>query len=250
MKSLRWVGLLLAVASVVVGAAAACGPASEPPLLVFAAASLTDALTDAAVAFEADHPDVEVELSFAGSSTLREQLLEGAPADVFASANGAIMDELQQAGVVDAPRTLTTNRIALVVPAGNPGGVTGLDDLARDDLLVGLCAEQVPCGSLARRVLDAAGLEPSVDTAEPDVRSLLARVELGEVDVAMVYASDVAASDGLVEEIAFDGTASEAYPVAVLRDAPRPQAAEAFVEFLVGSRGQAILEDNGFGDPS
>ena len=123
----------------------------EGTVLVFAAASLTDAFAEIEVAFEAAHPGVDVMVNTAGSSALREQILEGAPADVFASANRPNIDQLMAAGeVAGEVEVLATNSLQIVVPAGNPGGVTGVQDLARPELLIGLCAEGVPCGASFR----------------------------------------------------------------------------------------------------
>ena len=135
-------------------------------LLVSAAASLTDAFSEIESAFEADNPDVDVVLNLAGSSALREQILEGAPADVFASANMANMQQLEQAGhLTGSPAIFARNRLQIAVPPGNPGGVTGLEDFSREELFIGLCAEPVPCGQLAREVLSEAGVTAAVDTA-------------------------------------------------------------------------------------
>lgn len=254
--------LLAAVA--VLGALAACGGSSgdaapagdegdgpEGAVTVFAAASLTDAFADVAAAFEDEHPGVTVELSFAGSPSLREQVLEGAPADVVATADEGVMADLVDEGAVGEPVVFATNRLQLAVPAGNPADVTGLDDLARDELLVGLCAEGVPCGELARRVLADAGVTPAPDTEEPDVRALLAKIEAGELDAGLVYATDVQAAGGAAEGI--DVPAGEAgttrYPIATVAGAPHPDAAAAFVAFVASPAGRDVLVGHGFGPP-
>ena len=164
----------LAILVVLGVAAAGCGGEDgDGRVRVFAAASLTEAFGELAGAYEETNPSVTVELNVAGSSALREQILEGAPADVFASADEANMAELVEAGeVVGVPQTFATNRMAIGVPPGNPGAVGGLADLADDELLVGLCAQGVPCGDLARSVLGTAGVEASVDTNEPNVGAL------------------------------------------------------------------------------
>ena len=215
---------------------AACGADEQDTLDVFAASSLTDAFGAIETAFEADH-DVDVVLNVAASSALREQILAGAPADVFASANRSNLD-----AVADGSQVFATNRLQLVVPAANPGGVDGIDDLARDDLLVGLCAVEVPCGELAHEALDLAGVTASVDTEEPDVRSLLAKVVAGELDVGIVYATDVRSAGDAVRGIDLDVVAS--YPIAALTD---DEDAAAFVDFVLSEEGQAILAEHGFG---
>lgn len=241
------------------GLLAGCGdggdaPATDPPsaeLLVSAAASLTDAFTEIAGAFEIAHAGVEVRLNLAGSSTLRAQILEGAPVDVFASANREIMEQVADAGgVADDPRVFALNDMVIAVPAGNPAGVRGLADFARDELLLGLCAEAVPCGGFAREVLQRAGVAPALDTAEPDVRALLTKVELGELDAAIVYRTDVTAS-GAVDRVAIpaDANVVAQYPIAVLAGAPRPEVARAFVAFVLSAEGRAILVRHGFRTP-
>lgn len=221
-------------------------------VLVSAAASLTDAFADMEVAFEETTGAVDVILNLAGSSTLREQLLEGAPADVFASANPQTMADVVDAGLTGQdPVVFATNRLAIAVPAENPGGVTGLDDFARDDLLLGLCIQGVPCGDFARQALDAAGVVAAIDTNEPDVRALLARVAADELDAGITYVTDVASADGAVVGIDVPSTDAvvAAYPIATLLDAPNPAGAEAFVAFVLGEDGQAIMARHGFGAP-
>lgn len=237
-------------------ALAACGDdaASEAPggsLTVFAAASLSDAFAEVTEAFEAAHGDVSVELSFAGSSSLREQILGGAPADVFASADTANMDRLAEAGEVEAPEVFARNRLQIVVPAGNPAGVEGLDDFADPALLIGLCAEEVPCGHLGREVLEAAGVTPSPDTDEPDVRALLTKVEAGELDAGLVYVTDVVAAGDAVQgiDVPAELDVAAAYPIAATTGAGHPVAARSFIEFVLGAEGQAILERSGFERP-
>lgn len=228
------------------------GQALRGQLLVSAAASLTDAFAQLEAAFEATHPDVEVRLNLAGSTTLRTQILEGAPVDVFASADEATMVALEAAGeVAGTPRIFALNRLALAVPSGNPGRVDGLEALAREELWVGLCAREVPCGRYARGALDRAGVEPSLDTEEADVRALLTRVALGELDVALTYATDVVAAESDVEGIAIPETVNVVaeLPVAVLARAPNPSAARAFVDLLTSATGRDILARHGFGLP-
>lgn len=253
-------GLALSMALVV----AACGDddavgddpsGGDGPLTgrvtVFAAASLTDAFTAIAEGFEARHGEVTVALNFAGSSSLREQVLAGAPADVFASADAADMDALVSEGLVDEPRDFATNHLAIAVPAGNPGGVDGLDDFADDDLLIGLCAERVPCGSLARRALDRAGVDPAPDTDEPDVRALLTKIEAGELDAGLVYVTDVIAAgpEVLGIELPPEHDVVAAYPIAVVDGSQRHDAAVAFAAYVLAPEGQEVLAELGFGGP-
>lgn len=232
------------------GSEPAGGPRGE--LLVSAAASLTDAFTDLAAVFETAHPGVEVTLNLAGSPTLRTQILEGAPVDVFASADEATMAAVEAAGEVAAhPRTFARNHLVLAVPPGNPGSVKGLEDLAREELWVGLCAPEVPCGRYARAVLERAGVKPALDTEEADVRALLTRVALGELDVAVTYATDVAAAGGQAEAIVIPDSVNVVaeLPVAVLAAAPNPAAARSFVDLLTSAPGRRVLARHGFALP-
>lgn len=236
------------------GAAGRDGPDTglAGTVTVFAAASLTDVLTEAADAFEAQHPDVTVEVSFAGSPSLREQILAGAPADVYASADGTDMDELAAAGeLAGDPRVFARNSLQIVVPAGNPGAVDGLSDLGDPGLLVGLCAAEVPCGRLGLRALAEGGVTPEPDTEEPDVRSLLTKVAAGELDAGLVYRTDVIAGGDDVEGVALDpAVAAEiGYPVATLARSDVPDIASAFVDALVSDTGRSIVESHGFAAP-
>jgi molybdate transport system substrate-binding protein len=221
----------------------------EGEILVSTAASLTDAFGEIEAAFEEANPDVDVVLNLGASSALREQILEGAPADVFASANTSNMDQVAAAGQVDGEAEIfVTNSLQIAVPAGNEAGVSGLDDFARDELLIGLCAEDVPCGEFGREALASAGVTPAIDTNEPDVRALLTKIEAGELDAGIVYVTDVLSTDGAVEGVDIPGEDNVVaeYPISTLASAPNPQAATAFVEFVLSDEGQAILTGYGF----
>jgi molybdate transport system substrate-binding protein len=221
-------------------------------VLVSAAASLTDAFAEVAAAFEAANPGVVVVLNLGPSSGLREQILEGAPVDVFASANTSNMDRVVAAGeVAGEPVIFARNLLRIAVPSGNPAGVTGLEDFGREELLIGLCAEEVPCGDFAREALADAGVTPAIDTNEPDVRALLTKVELGELDAGITYVTDVASTDGAVDgvDIPEGGNVAASYPIAVLAGAPNPDPAAAFVAFVLSDAGRAILADYGFAAP-
>ncbi len=230
---------------------ASCG-GSPSEVRVSAAASLTDAFAEIETAFEATHPGIDVVLNFGGSSALREQIIEGAPVDVFASANMSIMDSVVAAGeVVSEPRVFASNLLEIAVPPGNPGDVAGLVDFSRAGLLVGLCAEGVPCGDFGRNALEKAGVVPVIDSNEPDVRALLTKIELGELDAGIVYATDVESAGGRVEgvEIPASDNVIATYPIAVLVSAPNPRGADAFLEFVLSDPGQAILSRYGFAAP-
>lgn len=221
---------------------------SQVQILVSAAASLTDAFGEIEAGFENENPGADVVLNLAASSALREQILEGAPVDVFASANTANMDQLVEAGeVAGEPRVFASNRLQIAVPTGNPAGVSGLSDFTRPELLIGLCAQGVPCGDFARQALQNAGVMPEIDTNEPDVRALLTKVEAGELDAGITYVTDVIAATGVKGiDIPDQFNVVTEYPIAVLSSAPNPQWAQMFVEFVRSTAGQAILAEYGF----
>ncbi len=220
-------------------------------ITVFAAASLSDAFVDVARAFEDANPGRSVELNFAGSSTLREQILQGAPADVYASANVANMDVLVDADAVDDSLEFATNSLQIVVPVENPAGVHGLADFADADLVLGLCAEDVPCGDFGREALALAGVTPAPDTNEPDVRALLTKVEAGELDAAIVYTTDVISAGVGVRgiDVPDDQNVVATYPIATVEGSDESDVADAFIAFVRGDDGQAILRAHGFGNP-
>lgn len=219
---------------------------------VFAAASLTDVFTELGDAFEAAHPDVTVDASFGPSGGLVTQITEGAPADVIATAATSNMEDLVDAEALDGdPVDFATNSLEIAVPAGNPGDVDGLEDLARQELVIALCGEEVPCGMFARQALDGAGVTPSIDSNEEDVRALLTKIAADEVDVGIVYRTDVAAGGNAVEGVPIpaDENVTATYPIAVTAEAANPEGAQAFIAFVVSDEGQAALAEAGFGAP-
>ncbi|GAA3036002.1 molybdate ABC transporter substrate-binding protein [Actinokineospora globicatena] len=215
---------------------------------MFAAASLTEAFTTLGKEFETANPGVQVAFNFAGSSALAQQINQGAPADVFASAAPANM---QQVGDAKEPVTFAKNQLEIAVPKGNPGKVTGLANFADESLDIALCAEQVPCGAAAKKALAAAGITAKPDTLEQDVKAALTKVRLGEVDAALVYRTDVKAAGAEVEGIDFPEAAKAVndYPIAVLGKAPNSAQAKAFVDFVRSDRGKAVLAEAGFSAP-
>jgi molybdate transport system substrate-binding protein len=273
LRVLRVLAVAVAVVGVPALVLAACGDdddaaatgdtgsgTAEPPaetstlegdITVFAAASLTDAFDEVGTAFEEANPDVDVEFNYGPSSGLREQILAGAPADVFASANTSNMEQVVEGGAAEGPQDFVTNILQIVVPAGNEAGVRGLDDFANADLLIGLCAEDVPCGEFGREVLANAGVTASIDTNEADVRALLTKVEAGELDAGIVYVTDVIAAGDLVEgiDIPADDNVTATYPIASLTESGNAEVADAFVEFVLSDDGQEILTSFGFGSP-
>ena len=225
-----------------------CGGGSETTVTVYAAASLSEAFEDLATEYEAANPDVDVKLNFAGSARLAAQISAGARADVFASANSATMSRVVAEGRTAAPPVLfVRNRLALVVPIDNPGDITGLKDLSDDSLVLAVCAPEVPCGALARAVLNDAGVDANADTEETSVRAVLTKVTLGEADAGLVYATDVAAGGNEVASVPLGPQIRfNDYPVAAV--SARAIATD-FVDFVLGSDGQDILRSHGFESP-
>lgn len=215
-------------------------------LTVYAAASLAGAFEEIGAAFVDEHPDVSFRPVYDGSSTLVTQLREGAPGDVFASADEATMDELQDAA--REPTLFASNTLVIAVPEGNPGRVQTLADLT--DVTTVLCAPQVPCAAASATLLSDAGVSVDAASLEQNVTAVLTKVAAAEADAGLVYATDVVGRDD-VEVIAPDGAAEvvNRYPIAALAEAPNPRAAEAFVEFVLSGDGQRILADFGFGTP-
>lgn len=231
---------------------AVTGSDLDGSMTVFAAASLTDVFGELGQTFEVANPAASVEFNFASSSSLREQILNGAPADVFASANESNLDEVVDAGEATGQQMIFAhNQLQIAVSPGNPAGVTGLADFGDADLLIGLCDEEVPCGEFAREALANAGVDPSIDTNEPDVRSLLTKIEVGELDAGIVYRSDVLASGGGVEgiDIPADQNVTASYPIVVLAAADDSDLAQAFVNAVLSQQGREILASYGF-DPA
>ncbi|MEV4120074.1 molybdate ABC transporter substrate-binding protein [Micromonospora sp. NPDC049645] len=222
------------------------------PVTVFAAASLTESFTRIGKDFEAANPGTSVTLNFAGSSGLANQINQGAPADVFASAAPANMGTVTEAGNADGtPSVFARNQLVIAVPRGNPKGVTGLAALTSPGVKVALCARQVPCGAAARSALDAAGIALTPVTLEQDVKGALAKVKLGEVDAALVYRTDVRAASAELTGVEFPESARAVndYPIVALKDAPNPAGARAFVAYVRSAPAQAILAEAGFQAP-
>ncbi len=251
----------VAVVPIVTSAAlAGCGGSESPTgdaasptttITVFAAASLTDTFTTLGRQFEAEHSDTKIVFSFGASSTLATQLDHGAPADVFASASTKTMDDVVKAGRADEPKVFARNYLTIAVPAGNPGAVTTLADLATPGVKVALCQPAVPCGVLADKVLANARLDVRPVTREADVRATLTKVRLGEVDAGLVYTTDVKAAGATVEDIAIpEGVnASTDYPIAALNASAHRDQADAFAEYVLSQAGTTVLSRAGFATP-
>ena len=226
------------------------GASGPQTLTVFAAASLKSSFTELAKNFEAQHPGTSVTLSFAGSSDLATQIGQGAPADVFASADTKNMDKVTGAGLADgSPRVFATNTLAIAVPAGNPANVTGFQDLARDGIRLVMCAKQVPCGAAAATVAGKAGVTLRPVSEENAVTDVLGKVISGEADAGLVYVTDVKSAGGKVDSISIPeaDAAVNSYPITALAGAKDKESAKAFVDLVTGPEGQQVLAKAGFG---
>lgn len=226
------------------------GDGGGASLRIAAAASLTDVVDGLSAVLEDDDDPLRVEVDVGGSATLARQIVDGAPADLFLSADAATVERVADAGLAAGEVIpFASNHLALVVPAGNPAGVRSLDDLGRDDLLVGRCAPEVPCGRLALAELDESGIDDAADTEEPDVRSLLVKVAEGELDAALVYVTDATAAGDEVEVVTDERLDRRTEYQAVRIEGGDVDAAERFLRLLRGPAGESLLAALGFEAP-
>jgi molybdate transport system substrate-binding protein len=227
-------------------------PGASGTVTVFAAASLTDAFTDAKATLE-QSSDLSVTYSFAGSQALVEQIKQGAPADVFAAADMKNMQKLVDAGLVEAPVAFARNKLAIAVAPGNPKHITGLADLERSDVVLVLADPSVPVGNYAVQAFAKAGLPaPRAKSLELDVKATLAKLTLGEADAVVVYVTDVKAAGTKVQRVAIPDSANviATYPIAVVTASKHLSAARAFVDAIVSGTGRRAVEARGFLPPS
>ena len=221
-------------------------------IVVDAAASLTGSFTAIANAFTALHPGVTVTLNFGSSAALASAIVAGAPVDVFAAASASTMATVTSASLTATPaRVFARNSLEIAVPPGNPGQIRGIRDFADATKKIALCAPQVPCGAAAAIAFAAAGVTPAPDTLEQDVKAALTKVELGEVDAAMVYRTDVIAAGPKVLGIEFAESAKAvtSYPVAPVANRTNLPVAAAFAAFVLSPDAQKILANAGFQAP-
>jgi molybdate transport system substrate-binding protein len=234
-------------------AAGCTGGGERADLLVFAAASLTEAFTEIGSAFERDHPDVTVRFSFGPSDGLATQIVEGGPADVFASASPLWMDHVAGRGPGVEDRTdFARNRLVVLVPAGNPAGVGSIEDLARPGVRLVLAAPGVPAGQYARESLALAGVLPAAEanvvSNEEDVKAVVQKVALGEADAGIAYVTDVTsdvAPDVEAVTIPDEVNVIATYPIAVVAGSDGASTARSFVDFVIDD-GRRYLADAGF----
>ncbi|WP_344951904.1 molybdate ABC transporter substrate-binding protein [Actinomadura miaoliensis] len=233
------------------GASAGAGKGGRT-LTVFAAASLTETFTALGETFEGSHPGVKVRFNFGGSSTLAQQIVQGAPADVFAAASPATMKTVTDKGAASGrPAVFARNRLVIAVPKNEAGKVRALPDLAARGLKVVLCAEQVPCGAAAGQALRAGGVKVTPVSREQDVKAVLTKVRMGEADAGLVYRTDVRAASGQVTGVEFPESAEAVndYPIAPLAEAPQPALAREFVGLVLSQQGRTALTRAGFEAP-
>lgn len=257
----RWMPAL--AAGVLIAATAGCGSSSQPSasttasgapqqIVVFAAASLKKAFTEIGDRFSKDNPGVSVEFSFAGSSELVTQLIQGAHADVFASADTKNMDKAAQAGLLaGTPVNFASNTLTIAVAPGNPKGISTFADLTKPGLAVVVCAPQVPCGSATQTVETTSGVTLNPVSEESSVTDVLNKVTSGQADAGVVYVTDAAGAGDKVAAVSFPEAAGavNTYPIAALKQSGNSGLASKFVDAMTGPAGQQILTKAGFGKP-
>ncbi|GAA4662537.1 molybdate ABC transporter substrate-binding protein [Gordonia humi] len=236
---------------------AACGSnddkadgSSDAKITIFAAASLQGSFDDLSAAFTKAHPEYTVApIVYDGSQALAKQIVEGADVDVIAFANESSLDPVTEAGLSDKGSIFATNTMEIAVAPGNPKHITTLADLAKPDVTTVLCAPEVPCGSASQKLLKAANIDVKAVSEETNVTSVVTRIANGEADAGLVYATDVAAAGDKLEGVTLPNAddAINRYPIVVPKNAPSPEAAKAFADFVLSAEGQKILKQYGFG---
>ena len=235
------------------GSLAACGgddsggSGPDTTITVLAAASLTGTFTELAEEFEQGHPGVKVELAFDSSATLAQQAVDGAPADVLATADTATMDSASSA-IADGPTDFATNTMVLVVPADNPAGIGQFSDIANQGVSFVTCVDTAPCGKVAAALLTDNAITTPPVSLEVDVKSVLTKVSTDEADAGFVYATDAVAAGDQVTSFPIPHAKDEitTYPIATLDQSKNPDVAKEFMDLVLGSQGQKVLADAGF----
>ena len=221
-------------------------------LTVLGAASLTGTFTTLAGQFKAAHPGVNVKLAFDSSATLAEQVNQGAPADVLATADTRTMKLVtDKDGTAAAPQLFATNHLQLAVPQKNPAHLTSFADLDKPGVKFVVCVDSAPCGKLADTVLAATGIKAKPVSEEVDVKAVLSKVQLDEADAGLVYKTDAVAAGDKVKAIDIPTTNDNlnSYPIAALKGSKQPALAQEWVKLVLSAKGQQVLSDAGFGKP-
>ncbi len=245
---------LVSIAVTMCVTAAGCGsaPGNDRRIIVFAAASLKKPFTEIGEQFKADNPGTDIQFSFAGSSDLVTQLTQGAPADVFASADTKNMDKAAGAGLLaGAPVNFASNTLTIVAAPGNPDKIASFRDLARPDLSVVVCAPQVPCGSATEKIEKATGVALQPVSEESAVTDVLGKVTSGEADAGLVYVTDARSAGDKVAAVPFPEAAEavNTYPIAALAQSKQSELGRRFIELVTGDAGRKVLAAAGFGEP-
>lgn len=218
---------------------------------VFAAASLKDAFKTLAESFQNAHPGVHITFDFQGSQELVASLDGGASADILATANNSTMTDAASKGLVGEQTEFATNVLTLIVPAGNPAGVTGINDGSLDKADLVICAPEVPCGEATQKLATELGVTLNPVSEEQKVTDVRGKVESGEAQAGIVYTTDAAQAGDKVETIALPtNSVINHYPIALTKSAANSQAAQAFIDYILSPEGQKVLQDTyGFGAP-
>ena len=257
----RRLGFGIVLASLLLVTAVACGRSTTTSasgdsisgsLTVSAASSLQGAFTDIEAAFTKAHPGVNVTINFAASSTLAQQIIAGAPVDVFASADTAVMTKVSDANLLNGPAiTFATNSLEIIVRKGNPLKIASVSDLSKSGVIYVTCAPEVPIGKYSAQALQKAGVTLKPASLEPDVKGIVAKVAAGEADAGIVYSTDVLATKRATEGVVLptDINVTATYPIAALSTSHNLAAAQAWIAFVSGPLGQSILTSYGFGSP-
>lgn len=251
MKPVLGIAAVVGVATIVAGCSAHQTDAAGS-VTVFAAASLTSTFTELGSRFEQDHPGTSVRFNFAGSADLESQLAQGAPADVFASADTDTMATAAEAGLLAGePADFATNTLTIVTTPGNPTGIETFADLARPGTQLVVCAPQVPCGAATEKVERAAGVTLAPVSEESAVTDVLGKITSGQADAGLVYVTDAARARSDVTAIPFPESSGAAnrYPIAVLDGSTNSGAAREFVDLVTGPHGREVLAAAGFAAP-
>src|SRR6266496_4867637 len=267
-RSLRLFLLFIALCTLLVacGGSTTSGSTKTPTLApislnIFAAASLTESFNEIATTYHQQHSNVTIKPNYNGSQILEQQIANGAPADVFASADLANMQKASDAGLVNSSQVFVKNRLVVIIPTSNPGNINSLKDLARKGLKIVIGANAVPAGKYSRQALANLSQSPdygssftnevlaNVVSEEQNVKAVVQKVQLGEADAGFVYVTDVtSAVAGKVKTIDIPDPYNviAQYPIAVIKSSPHPSDAQSFVDFVLSPNGQAILKKYNF----